>query len=484
MLSKVYNILPSFLQQTVVRIHRGLRLCNYRLAGLKTRKACAGKDFVAFDGFNKSRKYGPLPKICYAPYKSMFFSRAGLVSPCYASYNDKSSHISLKSIKEIWTAGSFKTIRNEHEVCNLNSTCKFCKTIMDTGSYGSLLINKYEHYAFVKTDFPAIMEFELSNRCNLSCIMCDSNLSSGIEKDNCGAISGNEFYGEKFFKELEEFIPHLQLAEFTGGDPFMIEEYYRIWDMIVQLNPDCQILITTNANTMNARIEKLLSEHKNIHFNVSIDSLQSQNYENIRRNGNFETAMRNLDIFIDYTRRNKTSLNILVCPMTVNVSEMNDFVRFANSKEICVYFHTVVKPKELSLKFADAKFVINSIESMEKEVFSQKSKAEKVNNTNFRNLLNLLRVWASESEEQNLPEKELFKIDEARDLLRLRVQSNLSESTEKFEILLQKIAQMDCSEFILNKLLEIRDDDFFSHLKNDSIEELEVICKGLIPDKK
>lgn len=484
MLSKIYNILPSFLQNIVVDIHKDLRLLLYFFTSPMKNRRCSGINKIILSDFNKSRKYGPLPKICYAPYKSMFFSRAGLISPCYASYNDQSSHISKQSIMEIWTAGSFENIRNEHKVCDLNSTCKFCKTIMDTGSYGSLLINKYEHYAFTKSAFPAIMEFELSNRCNLSCIMCDSNLSSGIEKNNCGVISGNEFYGEKFFKELEEFIPHLQLAEFTGGDPFMIDEYYRIWDMIIQLNPDCQILITTNANTMNARIEKLLLEHKNIHFNVSIDSLQHENYENIRRNGNFETAMRNLDVFIDYTRRNKTSLNILVCPMTVNVSEMADFVRFANKNEICVYFHTVVKPKELSLKFADAKFVKNSIESMEKEVFSQKSKVEKDNSTNFKNLLNLLRVWASENEEKNLPEKELLKIDEARDLLRLRVQSNLSESTEKFEILLQKIAQMDCSEFILNRLLEISDADFFSHLKNDSIEELEIICKGLIPDKK
>ena len=281
----------------------------------------------------------------------MFFARNGKVSPCYASYNNESSSISKSTISEIWFNGSFKKIRKEHKNCELNTSCEFCSKLILNKSFGSLLINKYEHYAFSKSKYPAIMEFEISNKCNLSCIMCDSNLSSSIESKKDYKCSGNQYYSQKFTEELKEFIPHLQLAEFTGGDPFMIEEYYQIWDLINVINPKCHILITTNANTMNPRIEKMLETHKNIHFNVSIDSLEKENYEEIRKGGIFEFALQNLDKFIDYTKKHKTNLNILVCPMTVNKNELDKFVDFANERDICVFYNTVVKPKELPLKY-------------------------------------------------------------------------------------------------------------------------------------
>ena len=161
MLSKIYNILPAFLQNLVIDIHKDIRLLFYFFTSSMKNKRCSGINKKILSDFNRSRKYGPLKKICYAPYTSMFFSRSGFVSPCYASYNINSSHIKSNSIKDIWFNGSFKEIREQHKNCDLSTSCMFCKEIMENGSYGSLLLNKYEHYAFSKSDYPVIMEFEI-----------------------------------------------------------------------------------------------------------------------------------------------------------------------------------------------------------------------------------------------------------------------------------------------------------------------------------
>jgi MoaA/NifB/PqqE/SkfB family radical SAM enzyme len=425
--------------------------------------------------------YGPLKDLCYAPYTSIFFARNGKVSPCYASYNDNSAMITNNSIKEIWFGESFNTIRKEHKKCDLHSTCEFCNKLMQQESFGSMLSNKYEHYAFSKSKYPRIMEFEISNKCNLSCIMCDSNLSSSIESNDCGASSGNEFYGENFFEELKDFIPHLQLAEFTGGDPFMIEEYYNIWDMIMEINPKCHILITTNANTMNPKIEKLLETHKNIHFNVSIDSLEKENYENIRRNGKLEYALKNIDVFIEYTRRNKTNLNILVCPMTVNNHELGNIVDFANKKDICVYFHTVIKPKDLSLKNLKKRDLKNIIMELENKKFPQTNIKQKINYKNYHNMIKLFKNWAIDNESDKKNENEEYSVAEGKFLLIERVENDGPHMKVKFFQLLDKLQFEPNIKTIYNKLLQVDKETLFENLENRSMEELEEICKNMKP---
>lgn len=481
MLSRFYKILPGFLQNFAVGFHRHLRLLAYKFSKNKKSEQCSGINKNVLEGFNKSRKYGPLKHICYAPYTSMFFSRSGLISPCYASYNEKSSHISQKSIREIWFRGSFKDIRDQHSVCNMHDSCAFCEEILNSHSYGSLLINKYEHYAFSKSEYPVIMEFELSNKCNLSCIMCDSNLSTGISGVGCETDSGNLHYDKKYFDQLREFIPHLQLAEFTGGDPFMIEEYYQIWDMITELNPKCQILITTNANTMNPRIEKLLDSYTNINFNISIDSLEKENYEKIRHNGSFDFALKNINRFIDYSRKNKTHLNILVCPMTVNSYELANFVSFANEKQICVYYHTVIKPKELSLKYSDKLELLKLIGDLESNHFPCKTKKQKTNAENFESLINLLKTWQTEQEilensDSNSALK--FSIEESKSVLREKVLTSSPQLYDKIDKLISEVSILENAEYVFNRLCSVKDEVFFEYLATKNIQELVDICKN------
>jgi molybdenum cofactor biosynthesis enzyme MoaA len=305
--------------------------------------------------------------------------------------------------------------------------------------------------------------------------MCDSNLSSSIESQNDYKCSGNQYYSQKFIEELKEFIPHLQLAEFTGGDPFMIEEYYQIWDLINVINPKCHILITTNANTMNPRIEKMLETHKNIHFNVSIDSLEKGNYEKIRKGGKFELALQNLDKFIDYTKKQKTNLNILVCPMTVNKNELNKFIDFANEKGICVFYHTVVKPKELSLKYTNKTELQQTILQMEQYKFPKRTQNQKTNAQNFQNLVLLLKNWQKETFVSTDDQQELLSESELTDLILKKI-TNHKHLESKLLVLLGKIEEQDRSKMILNKLAYTNNEIFIEYLESKDIDELTNIC--------
>ncbi len=436
--------------------------------------------------FNLNRKYGPLPRVCYAPYTSLFLSRLGYISPCYASYNPESSHISKESLKTAWFDGSIERIRKKHLNYDF-SECSLCKTLLEQKAFGSLLINKYDHYSFSRSSYPRIIEFELSNKCNLSCIMCDSNLSSGIEKAECNNISGNQFYGEKFFEDLEEIIPHLHLAEFTGGDPLIIGEYYRILELIKKLNPDCSILITTNANTYNQKVEWILNNFKKINFNVSIDSLDAENYSKIRRNGDLNKAMQNLERFIEYSRKNKTYLNILVCPMTVNFHEMADFVNFANEKNICVFYHTVVKPKHLSLKYNKNDYIKKNIKNFKSLKFPDKTKNQKTNKKNFEELVKLVEIWQLEQEPQMQKIQNQYSelsIGEIEELLFKKIGGEEEFVNYKLQTVLEKYKNSDDYKFLLSKLARVENQKFIRYLREKETDELLLITEDIINNKK
>ncbi len=87
--------------------------------------------------------------------------------------------------------------------------------------------------------------------------------------------------------QLEEFIPHLKEAKFLGGEPFLIDIYYKIWDKIIELNPSVKITITTNGTVFNKRVQEIL-EKLDCNIIMSIDAFNKTTYESIRIQGDYE----------------------------------------------------------------------------------------------------------------------------------------------------------------------------------------------------
>lgn len=457
MLSKLYYISPEIIKKILVFSFKTLRRFLY-LFGIN-KFSC--KNDESFDNFQQNRRYGPLKHFCFAPYSSMFFSLHGKMSPCYATYNDKSDVYGEKTIRDSWFNGSFSKIRKEHSICNYTESCKFCMDLFQNKAYSSMLMQKYEHYAFSKTEYPKIMEFELSNRCNLECIMCDSNLSSSINKRENNSSIVTDKYDASFIEELKEFIPHLQIAEFTGGDPFLIEIYYQIWDMIIEINPKCAILITTNANCMNDRIQSLLRKSNKISFNISFDAFTKSTYEAIRKNGNFEKALTNIDIFNTYCKKNKTSINLMVCPMTVNRYELPKIVEYGNKIGAGVYFHTVIKPKELSLKFQAPEILDELIDTLKTYYFPKDTSLQKINNDNYNNLIQLIESWKNTSDvTQEELNKKKHPFETINEILKKSSNENNMIKAQKVISYFQEKNQIDelyevFSDSNVNSLLEM-----------------------------
>lgn len=60
-------------------------------------------------------------------------------------------------------------------------------------------------------------------------------------------------YNDAFVEQLEEFIPHLKELRFNGGEPFLINAVFRIFEKVEKLNPKLKIVIATNGTVWIAR---------------------------------------------------------------------------------------------------------------------------------------------------------------------------------------------------------------------------------------
>ena len=291
---------------------------------------------------------------CNAPFNNMYINLLGRVSPCWKLPGLCDQWSKDRSLMDIWTGEHFQKYRNALKQNLFLNRCRECKKEIDEGVWP--LAKAYEK--FPVRDMPSLMEIELSNQCNLECIMCNGTLSSGIRKNRDKLPPLPQIFDDSFLEQMKEFIPHLVELRVNGGEPFAQKILLDLLDIVFEINPQLKVTIATNGTVYNKRVQSILDKC-NIHLNISIDSLIPKRYEQIRVNASFDVLMKNFEIFEQYCRKNNRNLSIMVNPMNNNWEEMIDFVYFTDEYDCNLWFNTILYPKHLSIKHLPKKQLLD-----------------------------------------------------------------------------------------------------------------------------
>lgn len=326
---------------------------------------------------------------CLAPWTSMNFTIDGQVSVCCLN-KVTSVPLAGRTLLEIWNGHEFKQLRDHVSIGDLSFDCQVCKAQVDAGNMDGLKANDYRKFAPPHPQFPKVMEFCLDNTCNLGCTMCNSVLSSTIRKER-GLPPHRRLYDDGFVEELEPFIPHLHEAVFSGGEPFLIPLYYRIWEKMLKINPQLTISVVTNGTVLNDKLKGLL-ERGRFRINVSIDSVSAQTYATIRRHSDLALVLTNFRWFCEYGERKNLRVNIPVCLLTLNWRELPDMVQFANSNGASINFVHVDRPFRLALLYQDRDYLAEVITQLEMTTFDVVFPVSEANVARFSGMLQELRA--------------------------------------------------------------------------------------------
>ncbi|OLC89072.1 MAG: hypothetical protein AUI86_02005 [Gemmatimonadetes bacterium 13_1_40CM_3_66_12] len=302
-------------------------------------------DYVHWKANTPAQQQKPFHAACYAPFVSILFDTKGYVRSCCQSLTHSIGNITKQSLKEIWRGEVNQWMRRRMMADDLPEGCATCKWDIERGNFAQVFAGQFDHFSVAaeQPDWPINMWFLLSNSCNLECVQCYGELSSSIRKNRDRLPPLRGVYHDAFFEELREFLPHLKLALFLGGEAFLARENYRIWDMMIDDNLRTSSHIVTNGTIFNERVKRVVSSLP-CSVSISLDGATQQTVESIRRNSRFEDTMINIKKFQEHA-----TVGLSFCLMPQNQHEFADFLFLAEQLGCDASANTVFHPAQYSL---------------------------------------------------------------------------------------------------------------------------------------
>lgn len=284
---------------------------------------------------------------CVVPFSNLIFNPNGDVGVCrQKGTKHVVGNITKQSIEEIWNSEYLQTWRREFltgdvKICQKEITNDACHLSPDNYTL-------FSEVSFCEVQNKPILKLtaNFNGQCNLKCTMCDIWMMQ------------NGLYDEIGFWERAEtdFFPYIKEVELLSGEPFIQKDTYRLIDKISESNPDVLWSFTTNGHwKLNQTIKEKLDKIKVKNIILSIDSLDPEMYSKIRKEGDLNIVLKNLEALKQYEAERverglsdlQLSLHYLV--MKNNIQELPELVEFVDKHNLRLTINNCYEPKELSL---------------------------------------------------------------------------------------------------------------------------------------
>jgi MoaA/NifB/PqqE/SkfB family radical SAM enzyme len=304
----------------------------------------------------------PHDKFCVLPWVSLETSPIGTVRPCCLADdeicdNDGNKFKLLNS--------DFSAIRNSDHMASLRqeflhgkqpSTCRKCWAVEASGGTSKRMhtLNRLKHMG-ISPDWTEdakplmFLDLKLGNICNLKCRICGSWSSSQFAAEELKFVDNKKqsFHYEmlqagswprensQFWTELDESLTDIRYLEFTGGEPFMINEHFDLLQSLVDQGVAHQVEIhyNTNGTQYPEQAESIWQHFKHVEIAFSIDDVGSR-FEYQRTNAVWTEVCDNIEQFKAMRARNSNITLQVCCTINVfNVLYLNDVANWISTQE-------------------------------------------------------------------------------------------------------------------------------------------------------
>ena len=179
---------------------------------------------------------------------------------------------------------------------------------------------------------PKKILLELTNNCNLNCIMC------GIGKN--GYDPSKNLSLDLLYSLSEQIFPEADLIRLNGlGESTILPNFLEYLSIINE--SAAQLEIVTNLTHSNNKVWQQLIKH-NTNFLISCDSSSAVLFESIRRGANFKNFISNLR-YIGKNISDPLQGQIIFTLMECNISEISNVVKLAANMGLGGVIVNVVK---------------------------------------------------------------------------------------------------------------------------------------------
>jgi radical SAM protein with 4Fe4S-binding SPASM domain len=310
---------------------------------------------------------------CPAPWMHLHVINDGKAFPCCMTpLEDKNSfgNVNTQSLIEVLNSPKAKEMRADMlQGKPLPQSCHRCtdKEALGMNTMRTGMVDDYTHLiqdkiAATKEDGTIdkveliYWDFRFSNYCNLSCRTCSPLFSTSWDKDfkilwkseskEAALIDLNN--ATPFWKDLEEQIKYVKSIHFAGGEPMLMEEHWRLMDMLVENNlTDMDLHYSTNCTVLTYKGRNILDlwkKFKHVHLSLSIDGA-FDTFDYVRNRGKWPVVEENLKAIKEsgaeyWIHPTVSMLNIYRLPELHDKLLEMGIVGVNNGKKLSEYFVT------------------------------------------------------------------------------------------------------------------------------------------------
>ena len=289
----------------------------------------------------------PHDQFCVLPWVSLEASPIGTVRPCCLADDEILDDAGNKF--QLATA-DFSAIQNSRHMQGLRTgfltgqrpeTCRKCLNEEDAGRTSKRMhtLDRLKHSLKDDpwtTDAKPLMflDLKLGNICNLKCRICGSWSSSQFAAEEISFMPRAEQKSshaykmlragswpkenDHFWQQIDGVLADIRYIEFTGGEPFMIDQHFDMLQGIVDRGIAGQVEIhyNTNGTLFPDRGPDIWQHFKTVEIAFSVDDIGPR-FEYQRSNASWGTVKENVNRF-RIMRERMPNLQLQCCT-TVNV---------------------------------------------------------------------------------------------------------------------------------------------------------------------
>jgi len=289
----------------------------------------------------------PHDQFCVLPWISLEASPVGTVRPCCLADDEiqdnsgKKFELTTANFVDIQSSDHMRNLRTEFLAGLRPDTCRKCWNEEDAGRTSKRMhtLDRLKHSLgdqVWNTDAKPLMflDLKLGNICNLKCRICGSWSSSQFASEEISFMprenqkSSHAYQmlragawpkeNTHFWSQIDSVLADIRYIEFTGGEPFMIDQHFDMLQGMVERGIAGQVEIhyNTNGTLFPDRGPGIWQHFKTVEIAFSVDDI-GQRFEYQRSNASWSTVKENINRF-RIMRESMPNLQLQCCT-TVNV---------------------------------------------------------------------------------------------------------------------------------------------------------------------
>ena len=331
-----------------------------------------------------------LPKtICMLPWVSIETSPMGTTRPCCMAHdeitdeNGKKYDLNETNIEVVYHSRYMQNLREQFRAGEKPATCRRCWEEEAAGRDSKRIHSQvrlkelYKQVDWANNDPDQLwfVDLKLGNICNLKCRICGSWSSSKWAEEELAYMPDLKNKKEHiaytwlkqgawprktttFWDNMKALLPNIKYFEFTGGEPWMIQEHWDLLQYAVDsgYSKDIDIHYNTNATqwprTKDFDAYALFQQFGRVDIAFSIDNVGDR-FEYERYGADWDIANRIIDEIHLYKNSSIPNITTQLC-FTINIQNvyyLDELLAWADTKGFgSIYFNMMHSPDHMSIQ--------------------------------------------------------------------------------------------------------------------------------------